>query len=236
VPSDDTPKPADDEPEAGEEDRRQSMSTIPPETRALNPAATRGFAKPVFWAATVLMAIFVLFASEFPLLSPAHPDHARLDGERLILIPHALAGLATVLIGPLQFSSRLRQRNIRRHRMLGKVYVGAIAIAAPFAILLGRGAPIPLAIATDVQAALWVICTLAAFLTARNRHIAQHRVWVVRSYGITLIFFFARVLNPLPAYRDLSPETFACVLFILLLCVFLIPDLFMHRRELTSRR
>lgn len=212
------------------------MRTIPPETRAPNSAATRGIFKAVFWAAAALMAIFVLFASEIPLLSSAHPHHARLYGERLILIPHALAGLAAVLIGPLQFSSRLRQWNICRHHLLGKIYVGAIAIAAPLAILLGRGAPIPLAIATDVQAALWVICTLAALLTARNCHIAQHRVWVVRSYGITLIFFFARVLNFWPAYRDLSPDTFACVLFMLMLCVFLIPDLILHRRELTSHR
>jgi Predicted membrane protein (DUF2306) len=210
------------------------MGAIPPETQAINPAAKRDFIKPVFWSAAALMAIFVLFASEIPLLSPTHPDHARLYGERLILIPHALAGLAAVFIGPLQFSSRFRRQNIRRHRMLGKVYVGAIAIAAPLAILLGSGAPIPLAIATDVQVALWVICTLAAFLTALNRHIAQHRVWVVRSYGITLIFFFARVLNFWPAYRDLSPDTFACVLFILLLCVFLIPDLIVHKHELTS--
>jgi hypothetical protein len=212
------------------------MGAIPSETPAIDPASKRDFAKPFFWSAATLMAIFVLCASEIPLLSPVHPDYARLYGERLILIPHALAGLAAVLIGPLQFSSRLRQWNIRRHQILGKVYVGAIAIAAPLAILLGRGAPIPLAIATDVQAALWVICTLAAFLTGSNHHVAQHRVWVVRSYGITLIFFFARVLNPLPAYRDLSPDTFACVLFILLLCVFLILDLVTQRHELTGHR
>ena len=210
------------------------MAAIPPEVQIHNP--TRHYAKLAFWIAVLLMAIFVLVVSEIPLLSLEHPDHARLSAERWILIPHVLAGLAAVLIGPLQFSSRLRQRNIRRHRMLGKTYFGAIAVGALLAILLGLEAPIPLAIATDVQAGLWLISILTAFLTVRNGHIAQHRVWVVRSYGITLIFFFARVLNFWPAYRDLSPETFASVLFVLMICVFLIPDLVSQRHELAWPR
>jgi hypothetical protein len=41
-----------------------------------------------------------------------------------------------------------------------------------------------------MQAAAWIVCTTAAFITARNRQIAQHRQWMVRSYAVTFTFVY----------------------------------------------
>jgi len=50
------------------------------------------------------------------------------------------------------------------------------------------------------QAGAWVICTTAAFLTARNRQMVQHRQWMIRSYAVTFTFVSSRVLNLWPVY------------------------------------
>ena len=52
------------------------------------------------------------------------------------LIPHGLAGLTVLLIGPFQFSSRFRQRHPRIHRIMGRFYLGAIAVSAPMGMYL----------------------------------------------------------------------------------------------------
>jgi hypothetical protein len=87
-----------------------------------------------------------------------------------------------------------------------------------------------------VQISLWILCTLAAFITARNRQIAVHRQWMIRSYAITFTFIANRVLNLWPRFFNLTPNQFAwwdayvCILM-LLGC-----DLAFNHRELTHRR
>jgi hypothetical protein len=93
-----------------------------------------------------------------------------------------------------------------------------------------------MAVAGYVTAPLWLFCTLAAFITARNRQIQVHRQWMIRSYAFTLNFIFARVLNPLPAYTGMSDDAFAMTLMFLAVMYFFIPDVYFSWRELTTRR
>jgi len=64
--------------------------------------------KHVLWTGIAVMALFVL-----PLFSTSSPHRKHLLAQNLILIPHVASGLAAFLIGPLQFSTRLRQCNLR---------------------------------------------------------------------------------------------------------------------------
>jgi uncharacterized membrane protein len=182
------------------------------------------------------MALSVLFTVEVPLFSSSSPHRQHLLARNFIFIPHAVSGLAAFLIGPLQFSTRLRRCNLRLHRILGKVYVIAIFISVPSALLLADALPNPLIIAADSQAILWFICTAAAFVTARNRHIAQHRVWMIRSYSVTLVFFTSRVLLPIPAYGNMSPTGIATSLFILQLSALIVPEIALQGSALTTSR
>jgi uncharacterized membrane protein len=207
------------------------MATVP-----VTPSPVRSYRKPILWAGIAVMALSVLFTVELPLFRSASPHRQHLLVQNFILIPHVISGLAAFLIGPFQLSSRFRQRNLRLHRILGKVYVIAIFISVPSALILGNGLPSPLIVAADSQAVLWFICTAAAFLTARNRHIAQHRVWMIRSYSVTLIFFTSRVLIPIPAYGNMSPTGIATSLFLLQLSAILVPEIALHWSALTTRR
>ena len=66
---------------------------------------------------TVLYRDRVLMNSQAPLW-----DHYRYF--KWWLLPHGIAGALALLLGPLQFSQRLRKRFLPRHRIAGRVYVG----------------------------------------------------------------------------------------------------------------
>ena len=212
------------------------MSTV---TAPIAPARSTG--KYALWTILGLAGFSVLFSTEYPLLiHTSDPYRAELIRQRFFIVPHAVFALTAMLIGPFQFSTRFRQRHLARHRLMGKVYVICIAITAPIAIALGfRSAALsgyPMAIANTFMAACWFLCTFAAFLTARNRHITAHRQWMVKSYCFTLNFIFTRVLNFWPAYANLSNAGFADVLWGLTIAYLLLPDLYFNWRELTTSR
>ena len=62
-----------------------------------------------------------------------------------------------------------------------------------------------------MQAAAWIVCTTAAFITARNRQFAQHRQWMIRSYAVTFTFVSSRVLNLWPRYWSHLGDTLSAV-------------------------
>lgn len=88
-----------------------------------------------------------------------------------------------------------------------------------------------------MQAAAWIICTTAAFITARNRQIIQHRQWMMRSYAVTFTFVSSRVLNLSPRYWSHLGDTLAAVGVIAFTLVsLLIVDLGLNWHQLTTRR
>jgi uncharacterized membrane protein len=209
------------------------------QTPASTPSELRRRLKAVLWTAMGGLTISVILYSEVPLLRQAK-ERAYLATIPLLIIPHVLAGIIALLSGPLQFSSRVRQRRPQFHRTLGRVYVCSVMIAAPLAIILAiyRRDPraIHFAVASAVQAGTWIITTVAAFLTAHNRHFHQHREWMVRSYAVTFTFVGTRVLQPIPAWNRHSEAGFAIEIIIITFMAILIPDLAFHWSAFTRRR
>ena len=194
--------------------------------------------KPVLWISLGLTTLFVFITSEVLLVTDYPMYHAyrlQVIADRQLLIPHSLCGVLALLVGPLQFSSRLRTRYLKFHRVLGRVYVVSVFIGAFTGIALAAGRPgLP---GTSMQAAAWMVCTAAAFITARNRHIVQHRQWMARSYAVTFTFVSSRVLNLWPRYWSHLGDTFSAVgVIAFTLASLLIVDLGLSWRELTTRR
>ena len=202
------------------------------------PSSARSRFKTVIWISLGLTALFVFITSEVLLFTDYPMYHAyrlQVIADRHLLIPHTLCGVIALLAGPIQFSSRLRQRHLKFHRVLGRVYVISVFIGAATGVALATGRPgFP---GTSMQAAAWVVCTTAAFLTARNRQILQHRQWMARSYAVTFTFVSSRVLNLWPRYWSHLGDTFAAVgVIAFTLASLLIVDLGLNWRELTTRR
>ena len=195
--------------------------------------------KRALWIMMTAMTLSVIFYSEIPLLRQK-TERAYLGTIPWLIIPHAIGGVIAFLSGPLQFSSRLRHRNPKFHRGLGRVYVLSVFIAAPLAVVMSNHRHDPRAIhfvaANIVQAGTWLLVTTAAFLTARNRHFQQHREWMVRSYAVTFTFVGTRVLQPIPAWNRHSEAGFAMEIIVITFMAILIPDIAFHWRELTANR
>ena len=204
----------------------------------LTPSSDRSRFIIVLWSLLGLTALFVLITSEVFLLTDYPMYHAyrlQVIADRGLLIPHVLFGSLALLSGPIQFSSRLRQRHLKLHRVLGRIYVVSVFLSAPTGVLLSMGRPgFP---GTFMQAFAWIVCTAAALVTARNRQIAQHRQWMVRSYAVTFTFVSSRVLNLWPRYWSHLGDSFSAIGVIAFTLVsLLVVDLGLNWRELTTRR
>jgi uncharacterized membrane protein len=204
----------------------------------VRPISGRSRFKTVLWVSLGLTALFVFITSEVFLAADYPMYHAyrlQVIADRHLLIPQTLCGGIALLAGPIQFSTRFRQRHLKFHRVLGRIYVIAVFIGAFTGIALAAGRPgLP---GTAMQAAAWIVCTTAAFVTARNRQIIQHRQWMARSYAVTFTFVSSRVLNLWPRYWGHLGDTFAAVgVIAFTLASLLIVDLGLNWRELTTRR
>jgi uncharacterized membrane protein len=186
------------------------------------------------------MTISVIIYSEIPLLHHAHQMIPSLLKIPWILGIHIAAGIVALLTGPFQFSSRLRRHNIRLHRALGRTYVIAVCVGAPLAFMLALNQREPGSIffiyASIAQGATWLLVTLIAFLTARNRHIQQHREWFIRSYALTFTFVGLRVFRPLTLWKHLGRTSLPMMMLLMLLLSILGSDIAVNWREITSRR
>jgi hypothetical protein len=200
------------------------------------PSSARSRSKTVIWISLGLTTLFVFITSEVLLITGYPMYHAyrlQVIADRHLLIPHTLCGVIALLSGPIQFSSRFRRRHLKFHRVLGRIYVVSVFIGAATGVALAAGRPgFP---GTSMQAAAWIVCTTAAFLTARNRQILQHRQWMVRSYAVTFTFVSSRVLNLWPRYWSHLGDSFAAVgVIAFTLASLLIVDLGLNWRELTT--
>ena len=213
------------------------MAATPVTAVSSAPPCSRWMTKYTLWLLLGLAAFFVFITNEVLLIADYplyHQYRVHLIADRYLIFPHALFGTLALLSGPVQFSTRLRRRYLSFHRILGRLYVLSVVSAAVLAMIISAGHP--LFAGTVVQASAWIICTLAAFLTARNRHIAQHRQWMVRSYAVTFTFITLRILSIWPVYWNLPDATNVVIIISTTFGSVLLADLGLNWRELGHRR
>ena len=204
----------------------------------LAPSSSRFRFKTVLWFSLGLTALFVFITSEALLVTDYPMYHAyrlQVIAARHLLIPHTLCGIFALLAGPLQFSTRFRQRHLNLHRVLGRMYFISVIFGAFTGIALATGRPgLP---GTSMQGAAWIVCTTAAVIAARNRQIAVHRQWMARSYAVTFTFVSSRVFNLVPSYWSHLGDVLSAVgVIAFTLASILLVDLALNWRELTTRR
>jgi hypothetical protein len=110
----------------------------------LSPTSERSTIKTVIWISLGLTALFVFITSEAFLVADYpmyHGYRLQVIADRQLLIPHTLCGIIALLAGPIQFSSRFRQRHPKFHRVLGRMYFTSVVIGALTGIALSAGRP-----------------------------------------------------------------------------------------------
>ena len=161
--------------------------------------------KHVFFVIYGLMTLFVLYRYEMPFLDSQSPIWQHFAKVKWWLLPHGVLGAIALFIAPLQFSNRLRQRHLRLHRILGRIYVAGVAVSAPVAIHVAivQGPPM-LVMAAITQSTGWILTTAIALYCIRTGNVQQHRQWMIRSYPFAMVFIFVRTIIAIPAIARLG--------------------------------
>ena len=145
------------------------------------------------FGALIVLTIVTVWIHEAYFFAPMSPKLARLQPFWPWLMPHIATGAIALVLGPLQFSSTIRKKSLALHRWIGRTYVAAVLIAGVLGlyIILNFEAPEARWV-MGTMAALWLITTAFAWVAALSRNIAQHKLWITRSYLFTYTFTTTR--------------------------------------------
>ncbi len=134
----------------------------------------------------------------------------------LTLVHILPAGLFLVL-APLQFMLRVRQKHLQYHRWMGRVLVVCGLIVGISALVMSFkmniGGPNETA-ATTLYAIVFLFCLSKAYLHIRRKEVARHREWMIRMYGVGLGVATTRpIVGMFFAFRRMTPHEFFGIAF-----------------------
>jgi uncharacterized membrane protein len=108
----------------------------------------------------------------------------------ILTLVHIVPGMLFMILGPLQFSSRIRARHLRWHRLSGRVFVVCGLVIGISALVMSFGMPaiggVNQAAATTLFGTFFLFALCKAFWHIRKREVALHREWMIRAFSIGL--------------------------------------------------
>jgi len=211
-------------------------------TIAASPVRATGLRTKYFVFAVIgLMMAYVLRHNESFLIHSEDPVWHHYQPFKWWLLPHGLAGACALLLGPMQFSDRLRQRFAKLHRVVGRIYVAGAFIAAPlgfyiqfFEERMGGTRSFSMAAATD--AVLWMTTTGIALAFILQGKVQQHRQWMTRSFGVAIVFLEVRVILGVTGWERLGVAVTETVVWVCLAFSLLAADVVLQWQELARSR
>ena len=193
--------------------------------------------KYLLFAVLGLMFVYVLGHDESFLVHPKDPIWHHYEPFKWWLLPHGVAGACALLLGLAQFSDRLRLRFRKLHRVLGRIYVAGVFVAAPLGFHIQyfeerMGVPRSFSIAAAVDATLWMVTTGIAMVFILKGKVHQHRQWMTRSFAVALVFLEARVIGGIGGWENLDAHANETIVWVCLAFSILAADLALQWQEL----
>ncbi len=176
------------------------------------------------FAAIGAMMVFVFFHNERFWFDRSDPIWEHYRPFKWWLFPHGLVGALALLLAPMQFSDRLRQRFPKFHRVVGRIYVvGVLFFVGPLGTYIQyyqerMGGTRSFTIAAAVNAALLMSTAGIGLFFILRRKIQLHRQWMTRSYAVALVFLEVRLILGVLGLDDAGPAmaelvVWACLAF-----------------------
>ena len=153
----------------------------------------------IIWTITVLLMLIgvaIVLRRSFALFAPSpassnFPEAATMDAgfatHRFLTMLHITPGLIFILFAPLQFVRRLRNRNPKLHRWIGRVVLVSGLIIGSSALVMSPqmaiGGPNETA-ATMLFAIVFLFSLSKAYLHIRSGRVSQHREWMIRAFAV----------------------------------------------------
>lgn len=213
------------------------MATVAPGVRPF----PRVRPKHLLFGAIALMFAYVIPHDEGFLVHSKDPIWQHYEPFKWWLLPHALAGACALLLGPMQFSDRLRDRFRRLHRVLGRIYVAGVFVAAPLGFYIQyfeerMGNLRSFSIAAAVDAALWMITTGIALVFILKGRVQEHGQWMTRSFAVAIVFLEVRVIGGLGGWENLDAHANETIVWFCLAFSILSADLVLQWQQLSRSR
>ena len=217
------------------------MATVPAAIdRAPRPASRRIGGKHAIFTVFTLMLLYVVWHNERFLINGADPVWNHYEPFKWWLLPHGLAAACALLLGPFQFSDRLRQRYTKLHRVMGRFYVFGALIGGPAGVYIQyfeerMGGPRSFTMAAAVDAILLAGTTLIAFSFILKGKVQQHRQWMTRSFAVAIVFLEVRVIGGLTGW-DKDPRIIETIVWTCVGMSVLVGDIVVYWQDLVSSR
>ena len=143
----------------------------------------------MWWLMLLLAALVAVYAVAFLFVPTMGSPDLRAKFARMPVATwsHLLGGAVALVCGPWQFRAALRDAHPGFHRLMGRVYVLAVAV--------GGLAGLAMAFVSDggyvthfgfgMLAVSWLVTLAVAFRAIRRRDFETHRAWMIRNFSLT---------------------------------------------------
>ena len=206
-------------------------------------AVRSSFMRPKFliFAFVGLMVAYVLNHNESFLIHSNDPVWHHYQPFKWWLLPHGIAGACALLLGPMQFSDRLRKKYAKLHRVVGRFYIGGVFVAGPLGFYIQffqerSGATRSFSVAGAVDAALWMTTTAIALLFILRGNVNLHRQWMTRSFAVAIVFLEVRVIGGVTGWETLGPKALETIVWVCLAFAVLSADIVLQWQDLVGSR
>jgi uncharacterized membrane protein len=206
-------------------------------------AVRTSFMRPKYliFAFVGLMVAYVLNHNETFLIHANHPVWHHYQPFKWWLLPHGIAGACALLLGPMQFSDRLRKKYAKLHRVVGRFYIAGVFVAGPLGFYIQffqerSGATRSFSIAGAVDATLWMTTTAIALLFILRGNVNLHRQWMTRSFAVAIVFLEVRVIGGVTGWDMLGPAAIETIVWVCLAFSVLSADIVLQWQDLVRGR
>ena len=173
------------------------------------PAGSRKTKKVLTVAAwSGIVAVAVGFVIKYVVFYYRHYDAVSFDPYWPLFL-HINGGTLALLMGPWQFWTGLRQKNLTIHRWTGRLFLLGVAMGIAGAVGLAVTTTYSWAFSVGLMglASAWLVTTGMAYYTIRKGLVQLHKEWMIRAYVVTFAFVFFRILSDYTPMARLRPES-----------------------------
>ncbi len=194
----------------------------------------------VLWTVLLVMAIAMglkYFMADLRYYTLTEDNMGRFFAVKWWLVFHLTGGITALLIGPFQFWSRMRNKWLRLHRTLGKIYLMAIVVAALASTWMAWTSALKIhitwSLSLQILALAWLSTAGMAYYCIRRGKVQQHKEWMVRSYLVTLVFLTFRIANDYMGAHDIGTfaERAPSIIYVTLFVPLLLADIIFQLRK-----
>jgi uncharacterized membrane protein len=196
------------------------------------------------WLAMMILALLVTLVSfRYFILSPESavgPPLAKRFAEYITpLLFHAGGGIIALSLGPWGFWKGFRNRYLRLHRWMGRIYLLAVLVGSTAGLYMAATAfgGLPTRIGFAMLGALWLISGAMAYTYIRRGNVQIHREWMIRNYALTFSAVTLRVWLPLFAALGYEfPEAYTTVAWLCWVPNLLVAELIISKGKVSAKR